>query len=402
MSESLAIGDVIEVVTERIAYGGDAVARFGGIVVFVPLAAPEERLRVRVIEKKRRFARAVIEEVMEPGLSRRSPPCCYVGRCGGCQLQQLTYDAQLAIKSDFIRDSLLRIGGLDWPQQIEVRHAAEFGYRLRAQLKVEKGQTARTVRIGFHRMNSKAVCDIEECPVLVPPLNDGLKAIRQCFQRKTNQQSPLSSEIEIAAGNHQVASQPDFFGRTAADIEIKVGEFVYQFSPQTFFQSNAFLLDELVGETVGSETGDLAVDLYAGVGLFTLPLAKRYQRVIGVESDTLAAAYAKSNLARNQIANVDFYSQRVEMWLAEKQRRLPLSPVELIVLDPPRTGAAGILESLAVLRPHRLCYVSCDPTTLARDVRVLTKLGFQLTRVVAFDLFPQTYHVETVAHFQLT
>jgi len=161
-TSSLKIGDRIEVTTERLAYGGDAIAHHEGLTVFVPLAAAGERLRVRVIERKKNYARAVIEAILEPSPERRAPLCAHFGDCGGCQLQHLNYDAQLAAKAAFIRDALTRIGKIDWPHEIPLLHAAEVGYRARTQVKLERGRGSsdQTLRIGFNRAASTAVCDV--------------------------------------------------------------------------------------------------------------------------------------------------------------------------------------------------------------------------------------------------
>ncbi|HXG63962.1 MAG TPA: class I SAM-dependent RNA methyltransferase [Blastocatellia bacterium] len=389
---------MIEVTTERIAYGGDAVARHNGLAVFIPMAAPGERLRVRVTERKKRFARAVIEEILSPSPARRSPPCRFYGACGGCQLQHLTYEAQLEAKADFVRDALARIGRIEWPHKIEVRSAAEFGYRARAQVKVESAGPG-AVRIGFNRAGSHAVCDIDSCPILTPELNAALAALRPALQ-----QAGEIREVEMGAGENGVAVEPALPGMPGGPLERVVAGAAYQFSPSTFFQINALLFEDLVAEALGDETGELAIDLYAGVGLFTAQLARRFERVIGVEADPRAASFARVNLAANKATNVEFHQERAESWLkgyAARQKRTQSPAPDLALLDPPRGGAPEVVSLLAELRPPRIRYVSCDPATLARDLRGLLDSGYELTAVMAFDLFPQTYHVETVAALRL-
>jgi 23S rRNA (uracil1939-C5)-methyltransferase len=397
--DSLKVGDVIEVTTERLAYGGDAIARHNGLAVFIPFAAPAERLRVRIVERKRNYARASIEEVIAPSASRRAAPCQHFGDCGGCQLQHLTYEAQLEAKAGFVRDALERVGKIDWPREIEVRHASEFGYRSRAQVKVEPcGQQKHPRRsVGFNRTGLHSVCDVSVCPVLTPELQAALESLRSFVGNSP--QSDLS-EVEMAAGDNGVAVEPRLPGLLPGPVEINARGSVYRFSPSTFFQVNALLLETLISEAVGESSGELAIDLYAGVGLFTVGLARRFEKVIGVESDPGAADFARKNISANNLANVRFYNARAEHWIREfagRQKAKQSPPPELVLLDPPRAGAAESVIPIAELKPRRISYVSCDPPTLARDLRRLLDSGFELERVTAIDLFPQTYHVETVA-----
>jgi 23S rRNA (uracil1939-C5)-methyltransferase len=396
---SVSIGDIIEVTAERLAYGGDAVAHIGGLTIFIRLAAPGDRLRVRVTEKKKRFARAEIQEVIAPSPVRRPPPCRHYGECGGCQLQHLEYDEQLAAKAQFVRDALARIGQIEWPHIIEVRHAAEFGYRSRAQIKTEEinSDNEQELRIGFRRAGSHRVCDVEDCPVLVPELNTSLAALRQALKG-----GRVAAEIEMAAGDRAVSFNPRLPGLPWGALSRRVLGLDYAFGAETFFQGNALLLDELVGEAIGSRTGRFALDLYSGVGLFALQLSRLYGRVIGIESDRQAAMLARKNVSANDASRVEIYNSQVEQWIKNfAAGRKDGSAPDLILLDPPRTGAAEAIESLAAIRPARITYVSCDPVTLARDLRKLVAEGYGLTTITAFDLFPQTYHVETVAKLDL-
>jgi 23S rRNA (uracil1939-C5)-methyltransferase len=403
----LKIGDCIEVTTERLAYGGDAIAHHQGLTVFVLLAAPGERLRVRVVERKKNYARAVIDAILKPSPQRRAPLCAHFGDCGGCQLQHLNYDAQLAAKAAFIRDALTRIGKIIWPHEISLLHGSEVGYRARAQVKLERGRgpADQPLRIGFNRSASTAVCDVAACPVLVPELDAALAHLREMASDATNAaRAGLFDlrEIEMAAGDNEIAIAPAVGDLPAGTIRRTINDLTYQFSPTTFFQGNALLLEALVGEAVDDYAGRLAIDLYAGVGLFTLPLARRFHRVISVESDTEATHFARQNITANQMANVEARHARVEQWLADflAQRTAEREPVDLLMLDPPRTGAAAALAGIIALQPARIVYVSCDPPTLARDLRRLLDAGYTLDRVTGVDLFPQTYHVETVAHLR--
>jgi len=401
--KELVVGDIIELETERLSYGGEAVARHNGLAVFVPLAAPGERLRVRIIERKKSFARGVIEQIIEPSPERREPPCPYFGACGGCQLQHLSYPAQLEAKAAFVSEALKRIGKIDWPREVEISSSEEFGYRTRAQVKIERVASppgGPGVRIGFNKAGSHSVIDVESCPILTPELNSALRSLRS----EADLSAPGLREIELASGDGEIGSAPLIPQAPAEVVTTRIGGATYTFSPSTFFQVNRLLLDELVEEAVGEEAGRLALDLYAGVGLFTIRLARSFDRVIGVESDAQASSFARINLSENAITNVDLHSRRSEDWLrsfAAKIARGGSHAPDLAVLDPPRAGAAEAMGPLIASRPKRISYVSCDPATLARDLRKLLDSGYDLMSVKAFDLFPQTFHVETVARLRL-
>lgn len=396
---TLRVGDVIEVTTERLAYGGEAIARYDGLAVFIPFAAPEERLRVRITKRKKTFARAVIEQVLEPSVFRREPPCRYFGECGGCQLQHLTYEAQLESKAGFVKDALERIARIDWPREIKIINAAEFGYRRRAQVKIDW----KVRRVGFSRANSNNVCDVETCPILVPELDRALASLRDAVANPNDRSLLRSYQIEMAAGENGIAVEPSIGGLPAGPpigpLRQVVHNAVYNFDPSTFFQSNSLLLDELIDEALGPPSenhGDLAIDLYAGVGLFTIQMAHRFKRVIGVESNAHAAKYALENIAANELPNIELETSSAGFWLERYLTTNP-TPPDFVLLDPPRTGAAESVPLIAALKPSRITYVSCDPATFARDLRVLVDSGYELSRITAVDLFPQTYHVETVA-----
>ncbi|MEK6325601.1 MAG: class I SAM-dependent RNA methyltransferase [Acidobacteriota bacterium] len=390
----LSVGDIIDVSTDRLAYGGDAIARHDGLAIFIPFAAPRERLRVRIIERKKNFARAVIDRILEPSPARREPPCQYFGECGGCQLQHLTYEAQLESKIGFVRDALERIARIDWPHEIKIRHAAEFGYRGRAQVKID----IQAGSVGFNRAASNAVCDVTSCPILVPELDEALRSLWGALGHATDKDQTLPNrlQVELAAGESGVSFEPALEGLPGGALQRTVYGAKYRFGPSTFFQANPGLLDQLVDEAVRTESGAIAIDLYAGVGLFTIQLAHRFNRVIGIEADRDTARFAFENITVNGVSNVEFHNSDVELWL-KSLVAAKTPPPDLMLLDPPRDGAREVVAYAAALKPSRITYVSCDPSTLARDLRTLVDLGYELTRITAIDMFPQTYHIETVA-----
>jgi 23S rRNA (uracil1939-C5)-methyltransferase len=207
--------------------------------------------------------------------------------------------------------------------------------------------------------------------------------------------------LEMAEGDSAAAIEPAVAGLPSTQLTRAVGEFEYSFSPSTFFQGNRLLLEEMVATAVLGRAGSLALELYAGVGLFTLPLASQFSRVIAVESETDATEFARLNIRNANASNIEFHQQRAEAWIAEyaDRGRAGKSPIpDFVLLDPPRTGALDSSRHLARLGPKAVTYVSCDPPTLARDLRVLVNSGYLVEQIIAFDLFPQTYHVETIAH----
>ncbi|HYM00605.1 MAG TPA: class I SAM-dependent RNA methyltransferase [Blastocatellia bacterium] len=411
----IKVGDVLDVRTERLAYGGDAIARHGNMVLFIPYAAPDEFLRVRVVNVKKTFARAVVQEIIEPSPERREPPCRYFGVCGGCQLQHISYEAQLNAKAGFIRDSLSRIGHIDWPHEIEILPSPEFEYRNRAQIKVQyphgsHDSSAVGPLVGLNKHGSHSVCDIESCPILEPRLNAALAELRRlAAERSLSGSVPgavaaelknLPPEVEIATGDSGVSFAPQFSGLPGGAVSRTVGSSVYKFTPEVFFQSNSFLLERLVRCAAGDGQGRLAVDLYCGAGLFTGALARTFGEVLGIESDRAAAALAVENMTGNGIANVRIINDSAENFArdyAGRVRHADVSRPDLLILDPPRTGAAEALSDLVEIAPENITYVSCDPTTLARDLRRLIDGGYVVHEIIGLDLFPQTYHVETIA-----
>ena len=365
------MAETIEVRIEKLVYGGDGFGRVDGQAVFVAGTAPGDLVRARVVERKKGFLRAEPVELLEPGPGRREPPCPLADRCGGCQLQHVDYATQVAAKGEFVREALVRIGRFDVQEPVRV-HALpehELGYRVRATAHTARTREGRL--FGFYGPRSHRIVDVPSCPLFVPELDAE-------WQRVRAEEPPRgATEVEVSAGD-----------------EATLDGVRYQYGPGAFFQVNRHMLGALVQGAIGDDPGGrLAVDLYAGVGLFTIPLARRFERVVAVEGNRRAAEYARRNAEENGAANVDVVVEPVERWLS---RAAP--GADLALLDPPRTGLGpGGAEALARLAPLRIVYVSCDPATLARDLSALVDAGYELDSVEAYDLFPQTFHVEAIA-----
>ncbi len=416
----------LEVKIERLLPGGVGLAHAEGLTLFVSLAAPGDTLRVKIDRVSGKVAFASIVEVIEPSPVRVEPPCPYFGLCGGCDFQQLNYEAQLAAKVEIIRDCLHRIaqiGTIETPLEIPIHASPKpWQYRARATWQFDRS----TDRLGYFIRGSNDVCDVEACAVLVPELQQTLEQLRAEIPS-----GQLPKHIDAVAGDEGVSvavRNAEVSGHNAPTISRHIGDETYHFSAEGFFQINHDLLEPLIEAALGDAKGDTAVDLYCGVGLFTLPLARRFAHVIGIEANPLATDFARRNLTPSrgptvmegseydvsatrgaaQIVTDDklkFVEQivtaRVGDWL--RLHAAEVGPVDFLLLDPPRTGAenkdiAGILA----LRPKQISYVSCDPATLARDLKKLISGGYSLDSVTAFDMFPQTHHVETVARLSAT
>ncbi len=398
----VVLGGVHDVKVEKLVYGGDGLARVGAQTVFVPLAAVGDELRVRITSVERSYARAVIEEILVPSPARRVPRCAHFGVCGGCQLQHLDYAAQLTAKASFVRESLRRLGGIIWDGDIPVRAADEFSYRSRAEIKIARERDNHP-RAGYFRTGSHDVCEVSDCLVLLPAANREL-------QRLHHEPSLLPNDatrVYLMAGDDEVIVTPATGEDSrAAEIDAlgtahqRIAGVTYGFGVKSFFQSNRLLVEELVRTATGGARGQLAVDLYAGVGLFSLQLAKTFDQVYAVEGNKAAAQHGAENARANNVANVRYEPISVEAWLKYKSGEIPRP--DFVLLDPPRAGAGSpVIERLAALAPPLITYVSCDPATLARDLRLLTEYGYGIETITALDMFPQTFHVETVVTLKI-
>jgi 23S rRNA (uracil1939-C5)-methyltransferase len=390
----------LEVEIERLLPGGVGLAHAEGLTLFVSLAAPGDVARVSIDRVQGKLGFASIVEIVKPSPVRVEPPCPYFGLCGGCDFQQLTYEAQLNAKVDIIRDCLHRIAKIE-PREIPIIPSPnEWRYRARAMWQVD----ALRSRLGYFVRGSNEVCDVEYCAVLVPELQQTLESVRD--EIRVEDEPPLK-DIEAVAGEEGVSTvshPPDTARFPGKQVSRVIGGETYRFSAEAFFQINHQLLEPLIAEALRDApievkevgVGGTAIDLYCGVGLFTLPLARRFARVVGVEANERATRFAQRNLEFAKLSNAQVVTTRVGDWL--KQHSRSFGKVDFLLLDPPRTGAENKdIAGMLALRPARISYVSCDPATLARDLKKLINAGYSLDSIVAFDMFPQTHHVETVA-----
>jgi 23S rRNA (uracil1939-C5)-methyltransferase len=446
-------GDVIELAIDDLAFGGEAVGRVDGYVMFVRGGVPGDRLRVRVTETRARFGRAAIESVETPSPHRVAAPCPYFGRCGGCRLQHMAYEAQLAFKAQQVRDCLERLGAVGAFELRPILPAPEpYGYRNKMEFTVAPGPQGPV--IGLHEADRyDVVLDIERCLLQSEPMNTLLGEVRTQVRarglgvwdqdteqgllrfvtlregRRTGQAmvnvvaaapdvatlSPLAEALKtrvpstasvvlnVNAKKAAVAVGSEEHVLLGGDhITESLGGLRFQISANSFFQTNTEQAERLFAlvlqacELGGAET---VIDLYSGTGAISLLLARRCRRVYGIEVAAAAVADAVGNARVNGIDNCTFLTGEVRYVLPALLRDGVRADV--VVADPPRAGFhPKALAALVTLAPARLVYVSCNPATLARDVGELLRHGYRLEWVQPVDMFPQTPHIEAVARLR--
>jgi 23S rRNA (uracil1939-C5)-methyltransferase len=388
---------------EKLVYGGDGLARLNGRVVFAPFVLPGERILACVEREKPGMVRARMLEVLEAAPDRVAAPCPVYGRCGGCHYQHAPYEYQLLAKRAILVEALQRLGKMEPPAEIAIVAAEPFGYRNRVQLHVEEN------RLGYREARSHRLCTVGECPVASPKINQAIAAFSAMtrdgrWPRFIRSLEVFTDEREVQINvletDRPVARR--FFdwcgtlipGLVEGALDYR-GEF--RVSSNSFFQVNRLLIDRLVEAATEGVEGETAIDLYAGVGLLSLPLARRFREVTAVESGAGAVRDLEFNAARAGLGNLHAISQTAEEHLAQLEK----AP-DFVALDPPRTGLGKVVVGrLIELRPRQIAILACDPATLARDLAGLVAAGYQVERMTLVDLFPQTYHLETVVRLKL-
>ncbi len=425
---------------EKMIYGGAGLARVEGKAVFVPFALTGETVEARVAEEKRGYATAEIEAVVEPSAVRIPARCQYFGACGGCHYQHANYAAQVEMKTAILRETLERAKIREIPEIAAVT-SKPFGYRNRVRLHVQRHPFA----LCYKRRNSNVNLPIAECPIAAPVLqraitelnreSDGLGLAEwaRAIELFTNEDESalliaLWTERDPDDAKRQLTQiwpklrglLPELVGAGVFSVEraqrasrlvahvgeealqYRCGAHEYRVSLGSFFQANRFLLDALVQLAVGGESGKCAWDLYAGVGLFSAPLAERFAEVTAVEVAASSVRDLRENLrgaARGRPHHV-IAAETATFLRQAAERREPVP--DLVVADPPRDGLGAQVRSLlGKLRPLRITYVSCDPATMSRDLAALLESGYRLGSLHLVDLFPQTFHLESVAHLTL-
>ena len=381
----LAEVEEIELEIEKLVAGGEGLGRLDGVPIFVARTAPGDRVRARLVTRRPDFGRAEVLEVLTAGPGRREPPCPHFSECGGCDLQHLDERHQLRYKVEAAVETLRRLAKIPLPPPSEVLSGAAWGYRIRTQL--HTAPVGAGFQAGYHARGSKRLVPIQVCPVLDPRLEE--EAVR--LGRRLGAEAPGRVDLAIG-GDGRVAAAPAVAGLDEGELRRTVAGFEYAYDARCFFQGHQGLLDALVDRAVGEARGELAFDLYGGVGLFALPLATRYARVITVEADRIASRYARRNARAAHLDGVEAVSRSVDTWIGEA---LP-EDADRVLVDPPRQGlSTPVRAALAARPPRRLTYVSCHAAALARDLMALGP-GLEVESILFIDLFPQTGHLETV------
>lgn len=414
---------------EKPVYGGSFLARDEGKAVFVPLVLQGEQARVQIVDDKakRGYAKAELAELITQSPDRVSPACPHFGTCGGCQYQHATYEGQLRIKQQVLRETLER-GGVKAPDDIAVLAAQPWEYRNRIRVAFDaKGNP------GYRGRRSHDIVPIRECPIATPVLVQAALAAAELFKKLTLTDRPtelsvfcnadgeslLASVFANASARMALTNLPDTLMSQvpklagvelveqdgeqtntiaqsgASSLTYRAGSFDYRVDHGAFFQVNRWLIDPLIERVVANQGGKLAWDLFAGVGLFARQLAQRFDRVIAGESAAAASPALAANLAATE-------SEMHALSVLEFLRRnsAGLRP-DFVVVDPPRMGLGEeIVALLNSVAAPTLAYVSCDPATLARDLRGLLGNGYAIESATLVDLFPQTFHLETVVHLR--
>ena len=436
---------------EKLIYGGDGLARAPlaadgrNLAVFVPFVLPGEKVEAEIRQGKAGFARASVSQLIEASPDRINARCPYFQRCGGCHYQHIPYERQLEFKAAILRETLLRIAKIELSSEIHLHASPPWNYRNRTRLQV---RTAPEFTLGYFRFGSHEFLPVRECPISSRLIN---RMMAQLLELRGLNCPAAVEEIELfadAEDDHVLSwafcpretdskellrwaealqrELPEIVGLTffasrrfqerseerqsedeaptdlksiaqsgAKAIRYRTREHEYRVSAGAFFQTNRYLIDELVSVATGNARGEVALDLYAGVGLFSSALAGNFHHIFGVE----ASQTSHGDFVQNVPANVKAVGARTEDYLASdyfrnrKGRKRP----DLIVLDPPRTGAGKkVMSSLVGLGAPLVRYVSCDPATLARDLVPMLASGYRIEEAHLFDLFPETFHIESV------
>ena len=395
---SLAVADEAVVEVGPVAHGGHCVARVDGQVVFVRHTLPGERVRVRITERSKNFMRADAIEVLDAAPGRVDPPCRYAGVCGGCDFQHVDPVVQRELLGDVVREQLQRLAGIEWTGAVEAMDLDDLGWRTRVTYAVDSNGTP-----GLRRHRSHEIVPVDRCLIAHPDLPvvlgrtwdaDSVEAIvSSTGERLLVTDASISDEVEAEVDGVVAVDGTARGGRGALTERVLAADF--RVSGSGFWQVHPEAASTLVGAVLDGaqvEPGDTVLDLYAGVGLFSTFLADQAGTVLSVESDRVASRDARRNL--HGLADVQIVSETVERALGQG---LLGESADVVVLDPPRTGAKKVVAGIAALAPRRIVYVACDPAALARDIASFAYLGYRLEGLRAFALFPMTHHVECVA-----
>lgn len=406
----------LEVLLEKYIYGGDSMARLpDGRAVFVPFGLAGERVRVRLTEEKKNFARGEILQILEFSPERIEPRCKHFGECGGCHYQHLPYEKQLEIKTEILTDQLKRIGKIENPPvQRMIACPNPWNYRNHIQFSLDSNG-----KLGFQAPNSNTIIPITECHLPEPAINDFWHQLE--FESETDVErvslragkdddlmlilesdssEPPEMEIEAGISVAHIYEENSVVIAGNDHITIRVLDRDFKVSAASFFQVNTVMAAKMIehlSTCLPVSVSTTLLDLYCGVGLFSAFFASTCERVIGVESSTSACEDFAVNL--DEFDNVELYEGTAEEILPGLVGQI--ANLSYAIVDPPRSGIERhALDAIVELNPQKIAYVSCDPSTLARDAARLINGGYKLKEVTPFDLFPQTFHIESISIFE--
>ncbi|HHV17636.1 MAG TPA: 23S rRNA (uracil(1939)-C(5))-methyltransferase RlmD [Thermoanaerobacterales bacterium] len=447
----LAIDSEHEILIERMAHEGQGIGKINGLKIFVEGAMIGEKCRVKITKSKKHYAIAKIIEILKPSLDRITPKCMYANQCGGCHLQYMSYEAQLSFKTSKVKDSLKRIGHIDTEVYETLGMVEPWHYRNKSQYPV--GRRNNNVVLGFYENRSHDIVDLENCLIQHSLIDKVMLTVKDWLEQyhisiynelsheglirhvviKVGYKTGVVMAILVANGKEipfidrlvkMLGSKIQGFKCLILNVNTKktnvimgeenivlygrtyiydyIGDVKFRISPLSFFQVNSIQMEALYKKTLeyagltGSET---VIDLYCGIGTISLFLAKKAKRVYGIEVVSQAIDDARINAEINGIDNVGFIEGAAEKVMPKIAER-GIKP-DVIVVDPPRRGCdEKTLEAIARVSPDRVVYVSCNPATLARDLRYLEDRGYKTEEVQPVDMFPQTHHVECVIEIQ--
>jgi 23S rRNA (uracil1939-C5)-methyltransferase len=429
----------LELTIEKLIYGGDGLARLPadehgpGKAVFAPFVLEGERIEASLLEQRRSFARGRADAILQASPHRVEPSCPYFLRCGGCHYQHANYEHQLEIKAAVLKENLRRTAKLELRTSVTIHPSPPWKYRNRTRLKV---RTAPEFALGYYKLASHELLAVEECPVSSPLINRAIAAFWKMGRERMVPDGIHQVEFSVNAEDTQLlveascepgtpstpvrewagavqSALPEITGAVfkarssgmtapvepkpiavsgAREITYRTDNASHRVSAGAFFQVNRHLINDLVKIVAREYSGDRALDLYAGVGLFSTILSRRFAQVIAVE----ASQTSHADLLYNSPDNVKAVrATTVDFLRSAASKRRP----DLVVVDPPRSGLGeSVVQSLVGLGAHRIAYISCDPATASRDLPGLLSAGYRIEQVHLVDLFPQTYHLESVFH----
>jgi len=407
---------------EKLIYGGYGLARTDYKVVFVRGGVPGEQVDVEIAEEKKSFDIAYINNILEPSKHRVDPQCEYFGKCGGCQWQNIDYQYQLKAKEQILKESIQKIAGInDFEIEPIVRSQNIYSYRNRVTLHLDTVNGKHI--LGFKEEKSHKLVSIEHCPISSDNISKLVQKISKIITGYDANKLPFDKifitdigkipALSLSPKKNSSASEANNFfynlkermqgidisidNKDEKSFEFKVLGLKFISSPSVFAQANSIINEHLIKTLIkwaDLKKNENVMDLYCGYGNFSLNIARKVKQVLSIDNNKKAIKFAIKNAKLNSIKNCIFEDWDVKKYL---QRHKPKENQDLVILDPPRTGAKEIIKSIISINPKKILYVSCNPTTLARDLKDLIKAGYNLKKIQPFDMFPQTYHIESIS-----